>query len=48
METRRAYLAGAVRTPIGNFGGALAGSSAELAKRGAISPAPAAPRLPTT
>ncbi len=28
METRRVYLAGAVRTPIGNFGGALAGSSA--------------------
>jgi len=28
METRRAYLAGAVRTPIGNFGGALAASSA--------------------
>ena len=28
METRRVYLAGAVRTPIGNFGGALAASSA--------------------
>jgi acetyl-CoA C-acetyltransferase len=28
METRRVYLAGAVRTPIGNFGGALASSSA--------------------
>ena len=28
METRRVYLAGGVRTPIGNFGGALAGSSA--------------------
>lgn len=28
MPTRRVYLAGAVRTPIGNFGGALAGSSA--------------------
>ena len=28
METRRVYLAGAVRTPIGNFGGGLAGSSA--------------------
>ena len=28
METRRVYLAGAVRTPIGNFGGALAGTSA--------------------
>ena len=28
METRRVYLAGAARTPIGNFGGALAGSSA--------------------
>ena len=28
MQTRRVYLAGAVRTPIGNFGGALAGSSA--------------------
>src|SRR5258706_7181820 len=28
METRRVYLAGAVRTPIGNFGGTLAGSSA--------------------
>src|SRR5262249_56426321 len=26
--TSRVYLAGAVRTPIGNFGGALAGSSA--------------------
>ena len=28
METRRVYLAGAVRTPVGNFGGAYAGSSA--------------------
>jgi acetyl-CoA C-acetyltransferase len=28
METRRVYLAGAVRTPIGNFGGALASASA--------------------
>ncbi len=28
METPRIYLAGAVRTPIGNFGGALAASSA--------------------
>ncbi len=28
METPRVYLAGAVRTPIGNFGGALAASSA--------------------
>jgi len=28
MEARRVYLAGAVRTPIGNFGGALAASSA--------------------
>ena len=28
MGTRRVYLAGAVRTPIGNFGGTLAGSSA--------------------
>jgi acetyl-CoA C-acetyltransferase len=28
METRRVYLAGAVRTPIGNFGGSLAASSA--------------------
>jgi len=28
MATRRVYLAGAVRTPIGNFGGALAASSA--------------------
>ena len=28
METRRVYLAGAVRTPIGNFGGALTASSA--------------------
>jgi len=28
METRRVYLAGAVRTPIGNFGGTLAASSA--------------------
>ena len=28
MATPRVYLAGAVRTPIGNFGGALAGSSA--------------------
>jgi len=28
MSTPRVYLAGAVRTPIGNFGGALAGSSA--------------------
>ena len=28
METPRVYLAGAVRTPIGNFGGALASSSA--------------------
>jgi len=28
METRRVYVAGAVRTPIGNFGGALAASSA--------------------
>jgi acetyl-CoA C-acetyltransferase len=28
MEERRVYLAGAVRTPIGNFGGALAASSA--------------------
>ncbi len=28
METRRVYLAGAVRTPIGNFGGAFAASSA--------------------
>jgi acetyl-CoA C-acetyltransferase len=28
METRRVYLAGAVRTPIGNFGGGLASSSA--------------------
>jgi acetyl-CoA C-acetyltransferase len=27
-EARRVYLAGGVRTPIGNFGGALAGSSA--------------------
>jgi acetyl-CoA C-acetyltransferase len=27
-QTRRVYLAGAVRTPIGNFGGALAASSA--------------------
>ncbi|HXS82296.1 MAG TPA: thiolase family protein [Methylomirabilota bacterium] len=32
METRRVYLAGAVRTPIGNFGGALASvSAAQLA-----------------
>ena len=30
METRRVYLAGAVRTPIGNFGGALAASSAAV------------------
>ncbi len=28
MSERRVYIAGAVRTPIGNFGGALAGSSA--------------------
>jgi acetyl-CoA C-acetyltransferase len=28
MENRRVFLASAVRTPIGNFGGALAGSSA--------------------
>jgi acetyl-CoA C-acetyltransferase len=28
IETRRVYLAGAVRTPIGNFGGALASASA--------------------
>jgi len=28
METRRVYLAGAVRTPIGNFGGGLASASA--------------------
>ena len=28
VESRRVYLAGAVRTPLGNFGGALAGSSA--------------------
>jgi len=28
MQTHRVFLAGAVRTPIGNFGGALAGSSA--------------------
>jgi acetyl-CoA C-acetyltransferase len=28
METRRVYVAGAVRTPIGNFGSALAASSA--------------------
>src|SRR5206468_3444441 len=34
METRRVYLAGAVRTPIGNFGGALAASSA--AKLGGV------------
>ena len=40
METRRVYLAGAVRTPIGNFGGALAASSAAqlgaVAARGAL------------
>jgi hypothetical protein len=39
---------GALGIVSATLGGALAGSSAELAKRGAISPAPAAPRLPTT
>jgi len=42
METRRVYLAGAVRTPIGNFGGALAASSA--AKLGGVAAAAAVAR----
>jgi acetyl-CoA C-acetyltransferase len=40
MSAPRVVLAGGVRTPIGNFGGALAGSSAAelgaVAARGAI------------
>src|SRR5262245_28250039 len=42
METRRVYLAGAVRTPVGNFGGALAASSA--ARLGGIAAAAAVER----
>ena len=42
METPRVYLAGAVRTPIGNFGGALAAASA--AQLGGVAAAAAVER----